>query len=268
MLTEAQRLRFVDNSLDYFFEVYEKDGYSDAFRGMFEQFGIGDMFDYAFDRDTYRAVAVSDGQIDARSVIDDGKVPVAMLYPSETVDIMTGMHPLQTKPLETSVIKKQAVMNPGEHAGASLYTPVGVEELPDRRVIHRGGPLIAYNFYPEVKKQGRTCSSVVAHESTHLAQLLAHPPRHYPEQTDFAYGHARDVLIDELQAYAVQAQLWDRVVLKDQEPLSCIDIVTAVNVIRQRLQGDSFDFSKALIRALLAHDTARLILSPTLAGAA
>lgn len=268
MLSETQRVKFVENSLDHFFEVVEQDGLSERFHGLFVKFGIDAFFDYTFDRNNYEAVTVHDGKIDAESVIDDGKVPVVMLYPSERVEITTGLHPLQAQPLEASVITQRSVINPGAHTSASLYTPVGTEELPGETIVHRGGPLITYNFYRELQKQGRTCSSVVAHENTHLAQLLANAPRRYPTTTNLHYSIAKDTLVDELQAYSVQSVLWDRVVGRDLEPLVSIEVAKQVDAIRSRVQGDRYEASEAVIRALRANIDGRLILPPALLKAA
>lgn len=259
-ITEAQRLKFTENSLDNFFEFYERPEISEPIVGLFEKFGLSDLVPITFNRENYVAVSPHKGELDVSEIADLGRFPVATLLPNETINIHTQRHPLQSQEVPDGVTEHAASTSPGSAAVASLYAPPIIEDRDGQMILHRGGPLIAFNRLPEIRQLGRTCSSVVLHELTHLAQLLNYQPRSFGTNSTYRLRIAKATLKDELQAYAVQDTMWETVFFEDHSPLLSADAATVINSLRRKAQQDSYEPTRKVIHAFRQESTARKIL--------
>jgi len=263
-----QRLGIVDNSLDHFAEVFERGSLSTDFRHLFEAFGMEDLFEQSFNRETYTAVAPEEGVLDVSHFTEHGGIPVVALIPGEIITVIGDVSERhQDTTTEMSVWEgatAEHIEDPDHETAAAIYRPVGIEDDKGTPIMHLGTPLFAINCVAGVMKLGRTCPSVVGHEMVHVGQALQYRPRQIGTKDTFKVQLGEIKLTHELQAYALQAAMDDEVFFAD-EPVRSLDFALIVDGIRRKVQQDSLELTPALVRALRSHSVARRILPSSLA---
>ncbi len=260
-----EKAEFAENSLEHFFEVFDRVNLLSVFFDLFNAFGMDRMTDYVFSRDSYEVVTPENGVVDAREISESGRIPVVGLGPRELIKLKIEPHPLQAAEPLPLIAQQEAADRLGGDVTAMTYSVYGIDDVGDQKILYRGSPLLIFNYLPKLKKFGRTCPTIVAHEITHVAQILSYIPHSFGTEETYKLQMSEAYLARELEACGVQVAMANNGLL-DDEPLKLFDVAKKVDELRRKIQGDSFLATVMIAHAMRDDAETRRFLLPLLRG--
>lgn len=250
---------YAQATLDTFFTVLDEERLVEPYRDMLGRLGLERVTNYVLDRKSYQAASAEEASAPGAWPDLHGTVPVFALEPYDKLMVTHRQHSLQRDVVVFDHRGKRELISNynGTVAPASVWIDwqPQVSEYGDMRYV-RSAPYLALTRY-----SGRqVCKTVMSHEIVHVAQMLDRPVVPITDAATAAYEFGATMLAEELEAYAVQCELYTAGLRRREWNTNAISAALAVNAVRKRTVGTGYVPTTAAIEGLLANSvTAQII---------